>query len=246
MPSTDQTLRTYRELAEKYGRQGQTQMRDRFLVLAADAALAGGQKEEAELLRCRLLLHNSRHLLQPYSSFAEAMKSADVQNYVNALRRSHPLEKAENLLEGLRQKEDHFPAEETPRPLRPPASTKNEPAGQTEGSEERDALKVFRVRDADAPATHSHSLAPNASASSPRPVVPPPSIPAGAPEVIPLRRELFADNLTRADLLPEREDHEPGSSAWVPVGLFVLVLVLGIGFAAYTFVRPFLPPTWFR
>src|SRR5438132_3237860 len=103
MPPAEQATRIYRELAEDYGRQGQAQMRDRFLVLAADAALAAGQHAEAERLRGRLLQHNPHHLLKPYSSFAEAMKSADVQNYVGALRRSHPYEKAENLLEGLRQ-----------------------------------------------------------------------------------------------------------------------------------------------
>ena len=65
MPSTEQTVRTYRELAEDYGRQGQAQMRDRFLVLAADAALAAGQTEEAEHLRGRLLQHNPHHLLKP-------------------------------------------------------------------------------------------------------------------------------------------------------------------------------------
>src|SRR5262245_63146051 len=107
MASAEQATQIYRELAEGYGRQGQAQMRDRFLVLAADAALAAGQKDEAERLRGRLLQHNPHHLLKPYSSFAEAMKSADVQNYVGALRRSHPYDKAETMLEELRKSGQH-------------------------------------------------------------------------------------------------------------------------------------------
>src|SRR5439155_7521020 len=126
MASADQAVRIYRELAENYGRQGQAQMRDRFLVLAADAALAADQKDEAERLRGRLLQHNPHHLLKPYSSFAEAMKSKDVQNYVGALRRNHPYDKVEGLLQGLRKTTD----------TRPP--TRQDPP------EAREDLRVFR------------------------------------------------------------------------------------------------------
>src|SRR5690349_14253294 len=128
MPSAEETIRVYRELAEDYGRQGQGQMRDRFLVLAADAALAAGQQEEAERLRSRLLQHNPHHLLKPYSSFAEAMKSADVQNYVGTLRRTHPIEKVEKLLQGQGAQAG-------------PSSRKEPPQG-------REDLKVFQAKDA--------------------------------------------------------------------------------------------------
>ena len=101
MPSIGEFVRTYRELAEIYEARGEAQMRDRFLVLAADAALTAGKPEEAERLRGSLLRHNPHHLLKPYASLAEAMKSADIRNYIAALRRSHPFERAEHLLTTL-------------------------------------------------------------------------------------------------------------------------------------------------
>jgi hypothetical protein len=118
MASTQQAVRVYRELAELYDRQGEQQMRDRFLVLAADAALANGMKEEAERLRQRLLQQNPHHLLKPYANFTDAMRSRDVQNYVTALRRSHPYEKAEHLLETMRTDAAPPAAGATPEVLR--------------------------------------------------------------------------------------------------------------------------------
>jgi hypothetical protein len=252
MPSAEQRVRTYRELAEDYGRQGQAQMRDRFLVLAADAALAAGQKDEAERLRGRLLQHNPHHLLKPYSSFAEAMESVDVQNYVGALRRSHPFEKAESLLEGLRRKAEHAPAGEARTPPRSPASPEMEPGIKAEAAKGREDLKVFRVVDGGAPAASAKPVSPGASAPSARPVQstpsspsPPPARPGGAPESLPLRREPYPMNISRADLFPERGNRDPSAGAWVSTGLFFLVLLMGIVLAAYTLVRPFLPQAWF-
>ena len=60
-------LRVYRELADWYERQRQPQMRDRFLVLAADAAQTAGRADEAERLRLRLLKVNPHHMLKPYA-----------------------------------------------------------------------------------------------------------------------------------------------------------------------------------
>ena len=51
MDPRENLLRVYRELADWYERQRQPQMRDRFLMLAADAALAAGRPDEAERLR---------------------------------------------------------------------------------------------------------------------------------------------------------------------------------------------------
>ena len=48
MDPRENLLRIYRELADWYERQHQPQMRDRFLVLAADAALTAGRPDEAE------------------------------------------------------------------------------------------------------------------------------------------------------------------------------------------------------
>jgi hypothetical protein len=238
MASPDQAVRTYRELAEDYGRQGQAQLRDRFLVLAADAALAAGQENEAELLRGRLLQHNPHHLLKPYRSFAEAMKAPEVQNYVGTLRRSHPYEKAEMLLEGLR------------RDAKFGAGTPTQPhvAG--------DDLKVFRLseraEEARGQAALSGSSSPTSSPSPARPV-PPAQVPsafspvrrAGTPETLPLQREPYPalNKLRTAD--PEKEEREPAAGAWVATVLFVVLLLAVIALAGYTLLRPFLPHAWF-
>ena len=53
MASTEQIVGVYQELAEAYDRRGEAQMRDRFLVLAADAAFSGRRKDDAERLYIR-------------------------------------------------------------------------------------------------------------------------------------------------------------------------------------------------
>jgi hypothetical protein len=254
MPSTEQTVRTYRELAEDYGRQGQAQMRDRFLVLAADAALAAGQADEAERLRGRLLQHNPHHLLKPYSSFAEAMKSTDVQNYIGALRRNHPQEKAESLLEGLRKIGPRSPGggEGTAKgstPPRPTSSPENASAASKEVPQPREDIKVLRLMDEGGPGAQPSS--PGTPPAGPRPVRATPSSqapqaprPAIVPDVFPLRREPYPVNMSRT-ASPDPEGRDPSPGAWVSTALFVLVLVIGIALGAYTLYRPFLPQAWF-
>ena len=87
MDPRDNLLRIYKELADWYERQRQPQMRDRFLVLAADAALLAGKADEAEKVRLRLLKVNPHHMLKPYTSFAQALKAPDVLTYVQMMQR---------------------------------------------------------------------------------------------------------------------------------------------------------------
>lgn len=112
METSDQTYRIYKELAERESDRGAEQLRDRFLVLAADAALTAGLAEEAEHLSDLLVQVNPTHMLKPFTSFGEAMKSAEVANYVADLRRTYPPEEASRLLQSL-----HGPAaaEEKPK-----------------------------------------------------------------------------------------------------------------------------------
>jgi hypothetical protein len=97
------SLDTYRELADWYERLGQTTMRDRFLMLAADAAMQAGHPEEAERYRQRLLSGSRHHMLRPYGSWAEASAAPDVQAYLRDLRLNYPPEVAQKLLAGLKQ-----------------------------------------------------------------------------------------------------------------------------------------------
>jgi len=88
----------YRQAAEICQERREEQLRDRFLVLAADAALARGRAKEAENLRLRLLRYNPHHLLKPYGTLLEALATVDVRAYVDALRRSHPIDQAKQVL----------------------------------------------------------------------------------------------------------------------------------------------------
>lgn len=167
MPTANSTVRLYQELASLCGRQGQPQMHDRFLVLAADAALTAGRTEEAERLRLRLLQHNPHHLLKPYTSFAEAMRAADVQSYVAALRRNHPQPASEQLLQSLRKGDE---AEGDGLNL-PPEDDLNYTADMR-GLGEPESLKVFRGHDsADDIAPAEHVPKPQL-AEPPKPAVP--------------------------------------------------------------------------
>src|SRR5215212_5918458 len=115
-------MTVYRELADHYERLSQSSMRDRFLMLAADAAFSAGQAEEAERLRQRLLAGNRHHMLRPYASFAEASRAADVQAYLDGLRANYPPDQARDLLNTLRGDEAHPPpalAETMPPPTAP-------------------------------------------------------------------------------------------------------------------------------
>src|SRR5437660_11584317 len=104
MADGTQNRLVYERLAEWYDREGQPKLRDWFLVLAADAAHSAGQPAEAERLRGRLLQRNPHHLLKPFASFAEALRSPDVQGYVADLRRTYPPAAAEQLLKSQQDK----------------------------------------------------------------------------------------------------------------------------------------------
>jgi hypothetical protein len=103
MDGSLQLRQLYRELADGYAERGQPQFRDRFLVLAAAAALAEGDSDAAERYRQRLLNVNPHHLLKPYSSFAQAMQMDDVQIYVRDLQQNYPPEISDGLLRSMQQ-----------------------------------------------------------------------------------------------------------------------------------------------
>src|SRR5262249_38631798 len=140
-----QSIRVFTELATLCDRQGQPQVHDRYLVLAADAALGAGRPEEAERLRQRLLQRNPHHLLKPYASFAEAMGAPDVQSYGGALRRSHPFEAAEQLLQTLRKDAGEPVYVDEPPELATAVGPGDEWSLDLEADDAPDGLKVFRV-----------------------------------------------------------------------------------------------------
>src|SRR5262249_32932119 len=119
MEPANDSLIVYRELPDHYERLGQVSMRDRFLMLAADAALEADQPAEAERLRQRLLATSRHHMLRPYPSFVEARRAPDVDTYLRDLKANYPLSDARTLLETLRA--GQLAVEQGARPIPPTA-----------------------------------------------------------------------------------------------------------------------------
>jgi len=92
----------FRELGERYEKLGQQSMRDRFYLLAADAAFQADQVVEGERLRLKILQHNPGHLLRPFSSFREARESPDVQLYLADLRNNYPIGLCTQMLDSMK------------------------------------------------------------------------------------------------------------------------------------------------
>src|SRR5262245_25487944 len=223
MAASHTSVRIYEELAEIHGRAQELRQRDVFLVLAADAALAAGQRDQAERLRQRLLTLNPHHLLKPFTSLAQALQSPDIQEFVADLRRQCPPENAAQILEARR---NGVP----PTGLAPTAKTA-EPE-----------LKVYRLQE---PAEVSQPPAENHAA--PPPAVPP--APGSArPRPIPVRPRAsespYAKDLFEAVSAkrkgPKLEDSDAG--AWIAVVLFGLVLIGAVALAGYTLLVPFFRP----
>jgi hypothetical protein len=244
------SLAVYKELADHYERQKQPAMRDRFLVLAADAAWKAGQPDEAERLRQRLLQANPHHLLKPYSSFAQALEAPDVQTYVRDLRTNYPPELAEGLLRNVR------PAAAQTEPEKPPASVPvTAPLVDLGGDATlpldatlAQPLKVYPLKDE--PESPRPTAAPPGR-PAPRKDAPPKSGPpaarpatpaAGAPRPAPAARPTPAAPLY--DPIPPPPEAPAQGGAWLGSALGGLVGLAGLALAAYTLGRPFLPPGW--
>ncbi|HYV38297.1 MAG TPA: hypothetical protein VE988_21620 [Gemmataceae bacterium] len=212
MATKVRSLEIYEELAGLYDRQGQAKLRDWFLVLAADVALARGQEDDAERLRRRLLHVNPHHLLRPYESFAEALDSSDVAKYVADLRKHYPLETAEQLLRSAKKK---------------PVVT----AATVEPRQEEGELKVYRAKvkvDMAAPAQEPKRLP--LTPSLPLPVIGERSKLNGT-----------ANLITPAPIkVPEPVEQATSIDYWVATVLFILMLLVGAGVGFYAFVSPFL------
>jgi hypothetical protein len=251
-------LRVYGELADGYAERDQPQFRDRFLILAADAALSAGDRDEAERCRQRLLSANPNHLLKPYHSFAQAMEAADVRAYVEDLRGKYPADVAAGLQQSLHQVKER-------EGRRTPEST---PLIDFSGapdllmSDENEPIKLFSLRD-DHPSGLPPTLPPERLQSAtkpaqraipptlfdveppqappPRPAPPPRQArPAPAP-VRPVVRDTPAPRVPARELLagPQPATDQPVAGAWLPTVLFATVTVFGVALIFYALVYPF-------
>jgi hypothetical protein len=247
------TLRVYKELADLYERQGQPAMRDRFLILAAEAAFSSGKSDEAERLRQRLLQGNPHHMLKPFSSFAQALQSSNVQIYIHDLQVNYPPETAMGLLQNRPGSAEQTASIPRTAPLIEIRDEQTLPLDNTVES-----LKVYPLREepaamiplvppvppthldrpsrpkpASPPAARSSKLdspSPRAQPTSPRPPAPSrPVRPAAVPEP------------SSAPINPESA--VPGG-AWLTLLLFGMTITAGAFLTVYTLSRPFLPASW--
>jgi hypothetical protein len=254
----------YRELADDYERRDQPQFRDRFLVLAADAALSSGDEGESEIIRQQLLAVNPHHLLKPYASFAQAMQVADIQMYVSALRRDYPTDVATRLLRA--QKESAEPAKPAV-PVTAPLLNLGDPPDLLMGETEKPLIYPFRD---DASPGIPPTLPPNKfprrnSAGAPParplpssydahlpPTVPPPLRPKSPPRdrpkaapapalraAAPPRPAIKARPIPFADSTPSPTNGD-GPGAWFTSLLLGVFGLAGLALAGYTLIYPFL------
>jgi hypothetical protein len=251
MTAGTQSALTYLKLSEWFNRKGQPQQRDRFLVLAADAAQAAGRQEDAEKLRLRLLKHNPHHLLRPYASFSQAMDSVDVQSYVNDLRNSYPPKKAAEMLVSASQ--ENKPPAEQHKPL-PPTLPVVDLGPDPTGPAVNEPLKVYRGKEEGAPVPRTsvhgpserartgmpsapaRTQAPSAAAPAARPIKP--VRPVVAPPVYSLAPEQHAQPSAWKQLRRSEGGADGAGGEWVGTSLFVVVLAVGIAMGAYALAGP--------
>lgn len=248
MPAVEDAVTLYVRLAQRHEQLSQLPERDRFLILAADAASRAGRQDEAERLRQRLLAQNPHHLLKPYKSWLEAMATPDVVAYVQQLRRQFPQEQAEQLLRTLPEgsgpkADDDLPVEEEftlpmdaePREIR-------ESGGRDQGSEveTRREGQDGRQPSSDEPA-ELHSAAGRSTVRSLLPVTPQRSSASASPGIFRLLPEEPAKGKRSREKLfsmPAESEPESVDGAWVGSCLFAVLLVASIAWLAYVALGP--------
>jgi hypothetical protein len=198
------------QLADESQRLGRAEDRERFMLLAADAALQAGQPTEAEKLRRNILANNPNYFLKPYPSFAEAMKAPDILKYVQDLRKHYSPEQAERWLQSLRGQ------------------------GPMGGNVDRAALATLQPHQATrsaplpAPTAPVPQLSPNVFQMAPR-------RPEGPQRGEPPQRANF--QLTPGRRRRRVREIQPG--AWIGAFLFLVLLAASLGAVAHQFVLPF-------
>lgn len=98
MPTRQDMLSVYLQVARISERRRKTMARDRFLLLAATAAVELGLGDVADRCREKILLHNPGHLVRRFDSLRAAVGDPGYEALVAQLRRKYPFERVEFLL----------------------------------------------------------------------------------------------------------------------------------------------------
>jgi hypothetical protein len=257
MDSASERLGVYRELADTYDRLGQVSMRDRFMILAADAALEAGQPPEAERLRQRLLQASRYHMLRPYNSFAEAVQAPDVQTYLRDLRANYPLDVARQLLAtllptGAVSVAQHAPPAAIPLDPAPPPEIypmipPTAPLIDIFGRQAPTARPTWKPSISGAAAIEPLEMTPvppvHRPLAQPVPSRPQPARTTSLPQTAPATRMLPVTPPAAPRRDPS-EPAEPTGGSWLTYLLVGVVVVSGVALAVFTLARPFLPAGW--
>lgn len=236
----------YQQIAEAYHAQSKYQERDRFLVLALDAAQSSGQSNTAEQLRRRLLELNPNHLIKPYSNCAAAMQAPNFIAYVSQLRKNFPAAKAQALLQELggavpaRPKRTMLadstfptaiPADDPKTPTWSQLQIETRAKGNTGPS-----IGIFNVAEEPRMMPANDPLA-NVPVSPTQPTVPfnleqpirrAPE-PARKPEIVPAPRQ------------SSKREADSAAGVWIGNLLFIILFLASIATLGYIFVLPFYP-----
>jgi hypothetical protein len=212
MSTREYEQQIYQELADTFERQHQPELRDHFLILAADMALSAGRAEEAERLRQRLLRTNPHHVLRPYASFAQAAANADIQTFLEELRQRYPVDRAQDMLESFWPGVPDGPAPgdfdlEVPATM-PPVPRTRMPAEQRplEEDDVAERLPTNLVRDDPPPAKPRDKSEPLKVYRSPtEPEGPKPAVPPVKPTRAPVRQPPRAEAPKPAAPVPETQ-----------------------------------------
>ncbi|HQR05599.1 MAG TPA: hypothetical protein PLN21_02195 [Gemmatales bacterium] len=236
----------YQQIAETYHSQGKFQERDRFLVLALDAAQSSGHGNTAEQIRQRLLELNPNHLIKPYNNIAAAMQAPNFIAYVSQLRKNFPPAKAQVLLQELggalpvRPKRTMLadstfptamPADDPKTPTWSQLQIETKPRGNTGPS-----IGIYNVAEEPRMTPANDPLA-NVPVTSTQPTVPfnleqpvrrAPE-PTRQPEIVPAPRQASSRGADSA------------AGVWVGNLLFIILFLASVATLCYVFVLPFYP-----
>lgn len=240
-------INLYQQVADAYQAQGKYQERDRFLVLALDAANSAGQASLAEQLRQRILELNPNHLIKPYPNSATALQSPNFITYVSQLRKNFPPAKAQTLLQEM-----GTPA--MARPKRTMIDDSSFPTADPVDDRKTPNWSQFQVDVKPKPVAGPSIGVVHAVAQEPAtmsvndplesvPVTPPP-VPF---KMEPARRA--PEPTRRPEIIPappsnsSRHSNEVVSPSGALIGnlLFVVLFLASIATLAYIFVLPFYP-----
>jgi hypothetical protein len=238
VPTPEETIRLYAQLAEEHQKKDRPQERDRFLLLAADAALSAGKQDVAENFRRTLLARNPNHLLKPYTSLTEALQWPDIATYVQELRRTYPPERLQRATKtqpgstGLGGKEG---AEDLILPL------------DLDRARQKASFHLPYDSEPFAPARAGGQGMTNSERPFPPPRPPQQPAPQPFPPLADTGPGVFSlqpEPLPRRPVAPAplpRPPLESPSGSWLGAFLFFVLFVAGAALFAWVFVRPFVP-----